>query len=91
MLRRLVDVPAAPPRRPWVPPTLTTVEREEVRQRLEDLVVGWRDPADAPALEGEQLCTCGHPDGVHMLGTNACAEAWCRCVEFVAAPAQAVQ
>jgi len=43
---------------------------------------GDQDPAEAQQLEGEQLCTCDHPDGLHLLGTNSCAREGCRCAEF---------
>jgi hypothetical protein len=44
------------------------------------------DPAAAPALEGEALCSCGHTDGVHLLGANTCAFEGCKCGEFTPAP-----
>jgi hypothetical protein len=56
----------------------------------------WVAPTDPiacqEALEGEQLCSCGHSDGVHLLGANTCAFEPCKCEEFTAALAvEAVQ
>ncbi len=42
-------------------------------------------------LEGEQLCLCGHGDGVHELGANSCHGRNCECREFAAVLAEAVQ
>lgn len=79
---------ALEPKATWVPPTVRTIQLEGDA----DHHPLWGDPMEAPPLEDEQLCSCGHVDGVHMLGTNACARAWCPCVEFEAAPAvEAVQ
>jgi hypothetical protein len=36
----------------------------------------------AEQLEGEQLCSCGHTDGVHYLGANHCDVFECPCAEF---------
>jgi hypothetical protein len=85
-------IDAGPPRRLWEAPTVTTVALEDLVGGPAEDLAELGDPMEAAALEDEQLCSCGHVDGVHMRGTNACARAWCPCVEFEAAPAvEAVQ
>lgn len=72
----------------YVPPTVTPVAN------LHDVVGGPAAELPEPVwpseqLEGEQLCTCGHSDGEHILGANGCSHAlsgpgrpFCPCGEF---------
>lgn len=85
---------APAPRRPYTPPALTKVPAPQ----LADVVGGpagelaegpsWMEKPPASVattsepLEDEQLCTCDHTDGVHVLGVNQCALRGCSCGEF---------